>query len=58
MVARKAPWCIDCGWLSLRVAIDGGSAYWCRAKTSRIDGPVAWKPACELYARPGATPRP
>lgn len=49
MPARKRVWCMDCGWLAVRVQIDRGSAYWCRATDSRLQGPVAWRNACDRF---------
>ncbi|MBI4348505.1 MAG: hypothetical protein HY553_16820 [Elusimicrobia bacterium] len=58
MPKAKRGWCMECSWLSVRVAIEGGSSYWCRVSQSRIDGPVAWREACEHFERPsGSRPR-
>ncbi|MBI4422926.1 MAG: hypothetical protein HY554_04335 [Elusimicrobia bacterium] len=50
MRANSRAWCIDCRWVSIRVPLDGGSAYWCEASERRLEGKVAWQPACERFA--------
>ncbi|MBI5199986.1 MAG: hypothetical protein HY925_00235 [Elusimicrobia bacterium] len=52
MVKTNRDWCMECAWLSVRVSIEAGSAYWCRSTNSRIDGPVAWRQACDRFERP------
>ena len=51
MSNAKRGWCMDCSWLSVRVSIDGESAYWCRATQHRLVGPVAWRQGCERFDR-------
>jgi len=58
MRPKDPAWCLDCRWLSIRVPVDGSTAYFCESNKTPLAGAVTWRRPCDRFTPRSCAGRP